>query len=297
MKLYIKEQMVLPVTGSLRLRKTQREAAATLTATLYLAPADQYFLELSVAVGDSVRLLDREGKEIFLGSVFELQRTPETVSLTAYDRGIFLTRNELRGVFCGTPAQIVGQVAAKLEIPLGTVETEADWKCIAARSGQSAFSILRQAAGNGREISIRNGALCVTKSPYMVYALDPSQVAEANGSVDLSGMVNRCTVVDRKGTVLAASENAADLARYGCFQRVLTTTGGLFPSAQANAALKGSEKTGEITVAGHLNYLCGCAVELHRKDWGLDGVYCVTAAEHRWEKGIYTTTMELEFVR
>ena len=116
--------MVMPALESVRLGKTRNEAAACLTATVLIAPADTYFLKLSVAVGDVVRLLDDGGKEIFLGSVHELDRTPETVTLTAYDRGVYLTRNELYGVYTGTGRQIAGKIAGELGIPLGAVEDD-----------------------------------------------------------------------------------------------------------------------------------------------------------------------------
>ena len=70
-KLLIGQQMVMPALESVRLGKTRNEAAASLTATVLIAPADTYFLKLSVAVGDVVRLLDDGRKEIFLGSVHE----------------------------------------------------------------------------------------------------------------------------------------------------------------------------------------------------------------------------------
>ena len=58
MKLLIGQQMVMPALESVRLGKTRNEAAACLTATVLIAPADTYFLKLSVAVEDVVRLLD-----------------------------------------------------------------------------------------------------------------------------------------------------------------------------------------------------------------------------------------------
>ena len=139
MKLYIGQQMVLPALESIRLGKTRSEAAATLTATVLTAPADTYFLKLSMAVGDVVRLLDDGGKEIFLGSVQELARDPQAVTLTACDRGVYLTRNELYGVFSGTGRDIAcrfygdgtkwGTIAAKngvtdpRNLPVGKVLT------------------------------------------------------------------------------------------------------------------------------------------------------------------------------
>lgn len=296
MRLYINQQMVLPVLGRMELRKTRSEAAATLTATLYTAASDTYFQKLSLAVGDVVRLLDDDGREDFLGSIHSLRRTPQQVELTAYDRGIFLTRNELTGVFCGTPATIVRQVAEELDIPVGSLETENGWKCITARSQMTAFDILRQAVGQKREISVRDGSLQVTKSGWTVYILEPSRVLEAEGEASLQHMVNRAQVVDRAGNVLATASNSGEISRYGRFQAILAKDG-TTPAQQAKGALRGCEKGGEVLVLGNLNYRCGCAVELHRPDWGLDGVYAVTGAAHLWEKGLYTTNLTLEWIR
>ena len=296
MKLYIGEQMVLPALGRAVLRKRRSEAAATLSAVLYTAPADTYFQHLSVAAGDVVRLLDDAGEEIFLGSIHRLRRTPEQVEITACDKGIYLARNELYGVFAGPPSAIAAQVANALEIPLGTVEAGSGWVSIVSRAGQSAYSILRQAVGSHREITVEGDALTVKKSPDIVYSLEPSQVLEVGGAVTLEDMVNRCIVVDYRGRRAAAAENAADMSAYGRMQTVLGKSGS-DAAAQAQAALAGRAVTGEVTVWGNPAYRCGCAVELHRSDWGLDGVYAVTAVEHRWEQGLYTTGMELEFIR
>lgn len=296
MKLYIGSQMVLPVLGRLVLRKRRSEAAATLQAVLYTAPSDTYFQQLSLAAGDAVRLLDDDGSEVFLGSIHILRRTPEQVEFTAYDKGVFLAKNELYGLFSGTTADIASQVAKALEIPLGTVEETAGRYTIVSRAGQSAYSILRQAAGKRAEIFIQGDALCIQRQPYMVYPLEPSQVLSVSGEVSLEPMVNRCVVVNWRGNPASSAETAPDITAYGRMQTVLGKSGS-DAAAQARAALCGKAVTGEISVLGNLAFRCGCAVELHRAEWGLDGVYAVIAAEHRWERGLYTTHMELELIR
>ena len=295
MKLYIGQQMVLPALESVRLGKTRAEAAATLTATVLTAPADTYFLKLSMAVGDPVRLLDDNGKEIFLGSVHQLDRTPQAVTLTAYDRGLYLTRNELYGVYAGTGKAIAAKIAGELGIPLGTVEDDGLRRTIVTGAGMSAFSILRRAVGEGREIAIREGALTVTKGGGEAVILRPERVLEVTSRASIREMVNRAVVVGRNGNRLASARNDQDAALYGQFQQVIGKDGD--PAAQAKAALKGRTMSARVTLLGDLSLRCGGTVEVHRPQWGLEGLYTVTAHEHKWERGLFTTSLSLEAIK
>ena len=287
--------MVLPALESVRLGKTRAEAAATLTATVLTAPADTYFLKLSMAVGDPVRLLDDNGKEVFLGSVHQLDRTTQAVALTAYDRGVYLTRNELYGVYAGTGKTIAAKIAGELGIPLGTVEDDGLRRTIVTGAGQSAFSILRRAVGEGREISIRDGALTVTKQDPIVYVLPVQDILEVTSRASIREMVNRAVVVGRNGLALASAENAGEITAYGQFQQVLGKDGD--PAEQAKAALQGRVLSARVTLLGNLAYRCGGTVRVDRPQWGLEGAYAVTAHEHRWEKGLFTTSLSLEAIQ
>ena len=269
--------MVLPALESVR-----SEAAATLTATVLTAPADTYFLKLSMAVGDVVRLLDDNGKEIFLGSVHQLDRTPQAVTLTAYDRGLYLTRNELYGVYAGTGKTIAAKIAGELGIPLGTVEDDGLRRTIVTGAGQSAFSV-------------KDGALTVTKRDPIVYVLPAQDMLEAASRASVRKMVNRAVVVGRNGNRLASAENAGDMAAYGQFQQVLGKDGD--PTEQAKAALQGRVLSARVTLLGNLAYRCGGTVRVDRPQWGLEGLYTVTAHEHRWERGLFTTSLSLEAIK
>lgn len=286
--------MVLPALEAAALSRTRNDAAATLTATVLTAPADTYFLKLSMAVGDPVRLLDDTGKEIFLGSIHQLDRTPDAVTITAYDRGVYLTENQLCGIFTGTGRDIAGKIAAQLGIPLGTVEDDGARRFLNAGAGQSAFAILKQAAGAGRYISIEDGALTVRKRDAIVYPLAAQDVLEAASRASIVGMVNRAVAVGRNGGVLSGAENSADIAAYGRFQRVLSKNGD--PAAQTKAALKGRTLSARVKLWGNLAYRCGGTVSIQRPGWGLSGAYAVTAHEHRWEQGLFTTSLSLEAV-
>lgn len=287
--------MALPALESIRLGKTRSEAAATLTATVLTAPADTYFLQMSLAVGDPVRLLDDGGKEVFLGSVQELARDPQAVTLTACDRGVYLTRNELYGVFSGTGRDIAAKIAGELGIPLGTVEDDGLRRTIVTGAGMSAFAILRKAVGEGREIAIRDGTLTVTKQDPIVYPLPVQDILEVTSRASIRTMVNRAVVVGRNGNRLASAENAGDITAYGRFQQVLGKNGD--PAEQAKAALQGRVLSARVTLLGNLAYRCGGTVEVHRPQWGLEGAYAVTAHEHKWEQGLFATSLSLEAMK
>lgn len=296
MKLYIKDQMVLPALERAVLGKTRNDAAAQLTASVLTAPADTYFLRLSMAVGDPVRLLDDGGEELFLGSIHQLDRTAEGAVLTAYDRGVYLTRNELYGVFQGTGAEIAAQVAGRLGLPLGAVEAGGPWRRIVTRAGRSAFSILREAVGEGREITVERGALTVRRGGGTPAALAAERVLSVSSRAGVGEMVNRCVVVGRNGRTAASAENGGDRAAYGQFQQVLLKSGS-DPAAQAREALRGRRLSARVTMLGDLSLACGGRVSASGallSAWGLAGGYAVTAVEHRWEDGLFTTAVSLE---
>ena len=275
------------------LSRAHGEAAATLTATLLTAVGDAYFQKESLAVGDAVRLLDDGGRECFLGAVQAIRRDGERAKLVACDRGLYLTQNQLHGVFAGSGAEIVRAVGKQLGLNVGKVEALGGYRCVTAGVGESAFALLRRVVGDEAEISLADGSLTVCRPSGTVYALPPEQVLAVHGTADLRDTVNRCVVVDRRGSVAATAENRAEMTAYGQRQRVCRQQGD-DPKAQAREALVPRQMTGSVTLWGNLNYTCGCTVALRRPDWGVDGRFRVTAYQHRWQAGQFTTTLTLE---
>lgn len=293
MNLYLKGQRLNEVLAELSLSKSRGEAAATLSAVVLSAAADTFFPGLTLALGDGVTLSDDSGT-CFSGGVQEVRRTPETVSFTAYDRGIYLTRNELYGVFSGSAAHIVAQVAAQLGIPLGTVNAPAGFQTIVTSAGDTAYDILRRAVGDHREIAVVGDALCIGAESASPVALQKERVLSVESVGSIGEMVNRAVVLQR-GTVtpLAQAQDAAALEAYGQFQTTRASSGDS-PQDQAAAALRGVAYTARLTVMGDLALRCGGAVTLAAPEWGLEGAFSITGVEHRWKAGIFTTGLALE---
>ena len=197
-------------------------------------------------------------------------------------------------MYAGTGRKIAGKIAGELGVPLGAVEDDGLYRTIVTGPGESAFSILRRAVGEGREIAVRDGALTVTKGGGGAVSLKPERVLEVSGRASMGNMVNRAVVTGRNGRVLAAAQNTGDITACGRFQRVMGKSGD--PQAQARAALRRRSLSARVTVLGDLSLRCGGRVEAHRPQWGLEGVYDITAHEHRWEKGVFTTSLSLEGV-
>lgn len=282
-----------PVLGSARLEKSRGEAASTLTAILWTAAADNYFLQLSLKVGDVVRLTDDDGTERFLGSVHEISRTPEKAVLTAFDRGVYLARNEISGVFAGTGPDICRQAADRLGLSVGELDAETAYQVIPALGGINAFTLLRQAAGEDREVTIEGEALVVRRRRSVTYLLRSEHIRDISASASIRRLVDRCVVTDRRGQTLATAENSGDLSAYGTFQRVLRDSGDS-PSDQAQAALTGRAMAAEVVLHGNGGYVCGAYVRGQQPQWGLEGLYLITAVTHCWEKGDFTTELTLE---
>lgn len=177
MKLYANGILLNAAAQSVTLEKSRGDAAATLTAVLLTAAADRYFPKESLALGDA-------GEEVFLGAVQAVSRNVETVTLIACDRGLYLTANEMSGVFAGSPEGICRAVAMRLSLLVGTLEVPAGWKRLVAGAGVRAFDILRQAVGEEREISIQNGALTVTKAGQERFVIAEETVLASRGTAD-----------------------------------------------------------------------------------------------------------------
>lgn len=177
MKLYANGILLNAAAQSVTLEKSRGDAAATLKAVLLTAAADRYFPKESLALGDA-------GEEVFLGAVQAVSRNVETVTLIACDRGLYLTANEMSGVFAGSPEGICRAVAMRLSLLVGTLEVPAGWKRLVAGAGVRAFDILRQAVGEEREISIQNGALTVTKAGQERFVIAEETVLASRGTAD-----------------------------------------------------------------------------------------------------------------
>lgn len=296
MKLTVNGLCVNPVLGSVRLEKSRGEAAATLTAVIWTAAADTYFLHLSLKVGDVVRLTDDSGEERFLGSVHEISRTPEQVTLTAFDRGVFLARNEVHGVFAGTGEEICRQAVSGLDIPIGELDAKPDYQVIPALSGINLYDLLRQAAGEDREITLEGDKLVVRKKRSVTYLLRSEQIREISASADIRTLVNRCIVTDYKGRTVATAQKEADISAYGAFQSVLDKHGDS-PLTQAQTALRGRSMAAEVVLHGNAGYQCGAYVRGQQPQWGLEGLYQIAAVAHDWERGDFTTELTLEGVQ
>ena len=120
-------------------------------------------------------------------------------------------------------------------------------------------------------------------------------VLEVTSRASIRAMVNRAVVVGRNGNRLASAENAGEITAYGRFQQVLGKDGD--PAEQAKAAMQGRVLSARVTLMGNLAYRCGGTVRVDRPQWGLEGAYAVTAHEHRWEKGLFTTSLSLEAIQ
>lgn len=295
MKLLVNGQAMETVLGRLTLCKARSDAAATLSAALYTEPADRYFPNLTLAAGDGVHLVGEGGETLFSGAVHTLSYTPETVTLTAYDRGIYLARNELHGVFAGSGPEIVRAIAAALGLKVGTVDAPAAYQMLVARGGETAFSLLRQAAGDRREIAMEGEALCVASRRGPAVPIPGDRILSVENRVGIQEMVNRAVVLRADGTEAARSEHGANLRRYGQFQSVKRLSGKEgTAAAQAQGALRGRTLLPRLTVLGDWALRSGGTAVLAQPQWGLAGEFLITAVEHRCEQGLFTTALTLE---
>lgn len=295
MRVFAGETDVTARAVAVELERSRADAAATLRVTLWQGARERDLPRLSLALGDAVHLVGEAGQAVFTGAVQTLTRTSERVTLLACDEGLYLTKNELSGVFAGSAEEVCRAVAARLALPVGTLDCPDETRCIVARARRSAFSLLREAAGEAREIAVRGGALHITRTGETSVEIPAGRVLACESTADLRGMVTRCTVLTASGHAAAAAEDAASASRYGERGQIVWKRGDA--REQAARGLRGRRVSGELLVCGDLRLACGVRAVLACPEWGLDGAYPVVAVRHTWRAGRFTSELTWEAER
>ena len=259
---------------------------------------------IGVSVGDFI-LFYVNNKKIFKGIVWETSvgSSGDSMSILAYDNGIYLLKNNLAYNFKNTKAEdIASKVCNDLGITIGNI-ISTGFNITKLFLGVSAYDIIMTAY---TEASKKTG------KKYMCYIKDDKLYVEEKGQVKLNiafeegknliessakstleNMINKVVIVDDKGNKKEEVKNNEWISLYGSIQDIVQVQDGKDAKSEAQSKLKGVEKTHTLSGYGDTSCITGYGVMVQDSYTKMNGLFYIDTDSHTWDNGEYKIDLEI----
>lgn len=284
------------------------QVARKLEVQIVNAPEDPNIKAINIKLADKLYLFDDDMKtEYFRGFVVMRERDSKSgsISFTAYDICYYSTKSTATYNFKDKTAEaITKMVCDDLQIPTGSL----------AKTGHSQKLIVKNCKIYDIIMKAYTQAHQVNKKEYMVRASkgklnvveygaticteelrEGSNITRASYKESLEKMVNRVRIYDGDGKQVGVVSNSSHVKSYGVFQQTYTQEKGKNATTTAKSMFYGVDKTAKIEALGFMSAITGNGATIQDGASGLKGLFWITEDTHKWEKGVHTMTLSLEF--
>lgn len=259
--------------------------------------------------GGRVRLY-HEADILFSGSVFQRRRNSaeQVFSCTAYDRGVYLKRNSTyMAVRRQTPEAVTAQLCREFGIQAGALAATG---VPLSRNflGTSLYQIIQtlytlaaEQTGKKYQVRFRGDALEVVEKalgPESIRLVPGSNLLSCDSGESIEDLVTSVAVYDDQYKRVAEYDSPEGFrSLYGLMQQAIKAGDKADPAAAAKQLLEdnGIKTTLTAKCLGSPKLITGNAVVVHEPVTGADGVFWVLSDSHTFSRGIYQTTVTLDF--
>lgn len=299
-----------PLTSQVTWEGDYQKGARTLTLLTAAAPYDSTLPSADLSPGGAVQLYE-DGRLLFSGTIISRERVTggSTITVTCYDRGFYLLKNQGVYQFTGqSPEAITRQLCGDFGITAGNL---APGGILIRRNfiGVTLYRIIMTAytlaaEQNGRAYAIR----------FSGDALEVAEIEKSSETLLLEGGVNlqsaamsdsveqtvtRVQLYDSGGKVLQTIQNDELLSLYGALQRTIRQPDGEDKTAEARKLLRDYPLGQTITVEalGDVRCITGGTVAVREPYTGLCGLFWVKSDRHQWKGGQHYMKLSLSYKR
>ena len=288
-----------------------RNAARTLSYAPIASADDFHLPRAPTGLGGSVRFW--RGGDLLMDA-YALERTRDslgkTIDVTAYDKGLYLTRNSTFLRVEGQTAEAVtAMVCGQFGIPVGALAARGVpitrnfmgaplYKII-----MTMYTLAADQTGKKYRIRFRGASLEVVEmaqSPESVILAPGSNLLSCVTRESASSMTNSVAIYDDGYNLVKKQEDSAAVALYGLMQTAIRSGAYDDPEGHAAQVLKenGLKTTITANALGDLRLITGSTVVVHEPVTGTDGLFWILSDTHTWTRNIYQTklTLSLEAV-
>ena len=260
--------------------------------------------DISISVGDFI-LFYVNNEQLFKGIVWEtsVNSGGDSMSILAYDNGIYLLKNNLAYNFKDTKAEnIASKVCVDLGIKVGNI-INTGVNITKLFLGVSAYEIIMTAyteaskkTGKMYMCYIKNDKLYVEEKGAIKLEIgfeEGKNLIESNAKSTLENMINKVVIVDDKGNKKEEVKNDEWIKLYGSIQDIVQTQDNKDSKIEAQSKLKGVGKTHSLSGYGDTSCLTGYGVMVQDSYTKMNGLFYIDTDRHSWDNGEYKVDLEI----
>jgi hypothetical protein len=247
---------------------------------------------------------------LFSGRIFERTRDSlsHTIPLVAYDRGIYLKRNEAYlAVKKQTPEAITRQICTEYGVSVGNL-AETGIRLTRNFLGVSLYQIIQtlytlasEQTGKKYQIRFSGDKLNVIvkeKNADTIRLIPGSNLLSCSSRESLTDMINSVAVYNdacKRTAAYNSSEGYAAL--YGLMQSAIKASACDDPAKTAKQMLEDNGISTTITAQciGSTKLITGNTAVVHEPQTGTDGLFWILSDSHSLSRGVYQTKVTLDF--
>ena len=244
---------------------------------------------------------------IFNGTIYEISKDSSSNLMTfyAYDNGVVVLKNKATYNFNNKSiTEIVNTLINKYNIPVESF-VKSDLKIDKIFFNQSLYdilmsiyTILSKSTGKKYMIEWITGKMNIVEKGKIVleYGFNENEnLINSSYTINIDNVVNKVDILDDNYNYIKSVSNEESIKLYNVFKEFVKQGEGEDATELAKSKLQDVER--RCTLSGFGDYTCitGRAVKVKDSYTGLVGLFYIDADTHKWENGIYSIDLELNF--
>ncbi len=283
-----------------------RNVARTLSFSPTVSAVDKHLPRAPTELGGSAQFWC--GSELLMDA-YSLERTRDslsnTIDVTAYDRGLYLTRNsKIFRVTQQTPEAVTSALCGEYGIQVGSLAATGVpitrnflgvnlYKII-----MTMYTLAADQTGRKYRIRFKGTKLEVVEmgiSEESIRLMPGSNLLVCTTVESASKMTNSVAIYDDNYNLIQTQEDSEAVGLYGLMREAIKASSYDDPVSHAKQILSENGLQTDITVQalGNLKLITGNTVALQEPVTGVYGKFWIVSDTHTWQRGLYQTKLTL----
>lgn len=283
-----------------------RNAARTLSFSPAVSGVDKRLPKAPTELGGSARFW--QGSTLLMDA-YTLDRSRDslgnTIDVTAYDKGLYLTRNsKYMRVEGQTPEAVTAAICGEYGIPVGSLAATGVpitrnflgvnlYKII-----MTMYTLAADRTGKKYRLRFRGSDLEVVEmaqSEESILLRPGCNLLSCVTKESASKMINSVAIYDDGFNLLQTQTDSEAVSLYGLMQTAIKSSAYDDPVAHAKQLLQenGLKTTITVNALGNLKLVTGNTVAVEEPVTGTCGLFWIISDTHTWKRNVYQTRLTL----